>query len=51
MLTVKEVANILKVHEMTIFRHLKNGSIKGIKMGNIWRISEQELERIKREVC
>ena len=47
MLTIKEVANALKVHEMTILRHLNNNSIKGVKIGKSWRISEEELERIK----
>lgn len=47
MLTIKEVAEALKVHRITILRRLINGSIKGIKIGNSWRISEEELERIK----
>ena len=47
MLTIKEVASDLKVHEMTILRHLNNKSIKGVKIGKSWRISEEELERIK----
>ena len=49
MLTIKEVANDLKVHEMTILRHLNYGNIKGVKIGKSWRISEEELERIKRQ--
>ena len=49
MLTIQEVADILRVHRMTIFRHLSSGTIKGIRVGKSWRISEEELERIKRE--
>lgn len=49
MLTVKDVADALKVHEMTIFRYLQKGKIKGIKIGNVWRISQDELQRIMRE--
>ena len=49
MLTIKEVANALKVHEMTILRHLNNKSIKGVKIGKSWRISEEELNRIIKE--
>lgn len=49
MLTIKEVADALRVHEITIFRHLKDGKIKGVKIGKSWRISEEELERIKRQ--
>ena len=47
MLTVDEVAQILKVHKMTIFRHIYSKDIKAVKIGQSWRISEKELERIK----
>lgn len=51
MYTVEQVANALQVSQMTIFRKLNNGKIKGVKIGTSWRISEEELERIKREGC
>jgi excisionase family DNA binding protein len=47
MLTVGEVARILKVHKMTILRHIYSKDIKAVKIGQAWRISEKELERIK----
>ena len=47
--TVEEIAGTLRVHPITIFRALKKGKIKGIKIGNVWRISEEELERIMKE--
>lgn len=49
MLTIEDVASELKVAPMTIYRVLKLGKVKGVKIGAIWRISEDELERIKRE--
>lgn len=49
MFTVKEIAEMLKVNPMTIFRALNNGKIKGVKFGGIWRVSEEEVERLKRE--
>lgn len=49
MYTTTEVARRLKISRYTVFRGLKQGRIKGIKIGNIWRISEEELERIKKE--
>lgn len=51
MLTIEQVADALQLHKMTVFRYLKCGRIKGVKIGQNWRISEQELERIKREGC
>ena len=49
MFKVSEVANLLKVHRNTIFKALQRGRIKGIKIGGVWRISEEEVERIKQE--
>lgn len=48
MFTIKEVAKMLKVAEMTVFRHIHNGKIKAVKVGKSWRISENEIEKIKR---
>ena len=48
MFTIKEVAKMLKVAEMTIFRHIHNGKIKAVKVGKSWRINEEELQKIKR---
>lgn len=36
----KEVAKILSVHPMTIFREIQRGKIRAIKVGNDYRISE-----------
>jgi len=49
MYSTTEVAEILNISRATIFRALRQGRIKGIKIGNIWRISEEELERLKKE--
>jgi excisionase family DNA binding protein len=49
MLTIKQVAEALNVCAMTIMRHLTKGTIRGIKVGKSWRISQEELDRIKRE--
>lgn len=38
--TRKEVAKILSVHPMTIFREIQRGKIRAIKVGNDYRISE-----------
>lgn len=49
MLTISEVAKELKLSEMTIFRYLKSGKIKGVKIGKNWRVKQEEVERIKEE--
>ncbi|MFC1663420.1 helix-turn-helix domain-containing protein [Patescibacteria group bacterium] len=43
-LTVKEVANRLKVSERTIFRYVKKGELKASKIGH-WRINEDDLTK------
>lgn len=49
MLTIDDVAKELKVTPMMIYKAVNLGKIKGVKIGAIWRISEEELERIKKE--
>jgi excisionase family DNA binding protein len=48
-LTKKEVATYFRVHEKTIERWLKEGSLKGYKLGtgntSLWRISKSEIEK------
>lgn len=51
MLTIVEVAKELKVNKVTIYRKLLNGEIKGIKVGNQWRVDEKELKKIKEQGC
>jgi len=44
-LTVKEVANILKVGNMTIYRYIKAGKIEAYKVGKDYRIKKAELDK------
>jgi len=45
----KQVAEYFKVHPRTVERWLKNGSLKGHKLGSgrtsLWRISKAEVDR------
>lgn len=48
LLTVKEVAALLKAHEETVRRWLREGVIKGVRPAGKrfgWRIRESELRR------
>lgn len=49
MLTIKDVAKILKLHELTVYRHIVSGKIRAVKVGKKYRIQEDELQRIMRE--
>lgn len=51
MLTIEDVAKELRVNKVTIYRKLLNGEIRGVKIGNQWRIDEKELKKIKEQGC
>lgn len=42
--TVKEVAEMLRVSEMSISRYIKSGKLKAIKVGKMYRINEKDLK-------
>jgi len=43
-LTVTEVAEILRVHSTTIYRLVKRGELPGFKLGGNWRINRASLD-------
>ena len=43
LLTVREVAELLRVHQRTAYRLITGGTIKAIKIGSQWRVPEQAL--------
>ena len=42
-LTLEEVAEKLKLSEQTVRRYLRENKITGFKLGNSWRVKEEEL--------
>ncbi|MGL4734876.1 MAG: helix-turn-helix domain-containing protein [Enterovibrio sp.] len=42
-LTIKEVAEYLKVNERTIYRLAANGELPGFRVGNAWRFKQSDL--------
>ncbi len=42
LLTIKEVADYLRVSERSVLRYIEAGRLKAIKVG-YWRVSEKEL--------
>lgn len=41
----KEIAGILKVHQITVNKFLISGRLKGFKISNRWRVKESDLKR------
>ena len=48
-LTVRQVAFILKVHQLTVRRYIKEGKIKAIRVGGNVRIKESALQESSKE--
>lgn len=44
LLTPQEVAEHLLLKPVTVKKYLRQGELKGIKIGNRWRIKESELQ-------
>lgn len=49
LLTSEQVAQILQVHPFTVHKYLKEGKLKGIKLGRVWRIRESDMEQFLEE--
>ena len=49
MKNIKETANELGISVMTVRRLIGSKKIKAVKILSSWRISEEEIEKIKKE--
>jgi excisionase family DNA binding protein len=43
LLTVKEVADILRIHPRTAYRLVQDGALSAIRVGTQWRMTEEAL--------
>ncbi|RBP42207.1 helix-turn-helix domain-containing protein [Garciella nitratireducens] len=43
-LTVEEVADMLRLNTVTIYRWLRTNKLRGIKLGKEWRIKDSDLQ-------
>jgi excisionase family DNA binding protein len=44
-LTVKDVADLLKIGEATVRRWIRNAELRAIDLGREWRIAPDDLDR------
>lgn len=47
--TTEQVANILQVHPFTILKFIKQGKLKGLKLGRVYRIKESDVNQFIEE--
>jgi excisionase family DNA binding protein len=45
-LTVKEVAHKLSIKPKTVRKWLREGKLKGVKLGRLWRIREADIDKL-----
>lgn len=50
LLTINEVAKILRVHPRTINRYIESGRLKASKLG-VWRIKQSDLNAFLDDSC
>lgn len=43
LLTVAEVANVMRVSRMTVYRLIRRGQLKAIRVGRNYRVREEDL--------
>jgi excisionase family DNA binding protein len=43
-LTAKEVAAILKLNKITVYKYANEGKIPGVRIGNRWRFDRSQIE-------
>jgi hypothetical protein len=46
LLTVKEVAKLLRIHRPKVYDLIKAGTIEGFKLGSDWRVKRDSVERL-----
>ena len=44
-MTTKEVAKHLRLHEITICKHAKEGKIPAIRIGRVWRFDKEIIDK------
>jgi excisionase family DNA binding protein len=43
-MTPKEVASYLKMSVLTVYKHAKQGTIPGFRIGNSWRFDKKRID-------
>ena len=45
-LTTKELADYLKLTDVTLYKYIKEGKIPGHRVGNRWRFDKEEIDAL-----
>jgi len=47
--SIAQLARALRVSYSTVMRLVRRGYIRAIRIGRLWRISDEEVQRLRRE--
>ena len=50
LLTVKEVATLLRIHRPKVYDLIRDGTIEGFKLGSDWRVRRESVEKLIGEI-
>jgi excisionase family DNA binding protein len=45
MMTTKEIAEYLKLHEITVCKYAAEGKIPAVRIGRVWRFDKDAIDR------
>jgi excisionase family DNA binding protein len=49
LLTIKEVANLLKLNTLTVYEYVRTGQLQAVKLGRNYRIDYSDLNKFIKE--
>ncbi len=44
-MTTREIAKYLKLHEITVLKHVSEGKIPAIRIGGVWRFDKGTIDK------
>lgn len=45
LMTTREIAKYLKLHQITVLKHVSEGKIPAVRIGRVWRFDKMAIDR------
>ena len=45
LMTTREIAKYLKLHQITVLKHVSEGKIPAVRIGRVWRFDKKAIDR------
>jgi excisionase family DNA binding protein len=46
LLTIQQVMERLQIADETVYRYIRQGKLKAVRVGGLWRVSEKALQEV-----